>query len=91
VLRTVDQISAAADRLRPVIRRTPVIASLMMSDCAGEQLWHKCENLQCTGSFKPRVSNVYMYVRRLEKRWDSGQDMTAELAVSFWATKYIAE
>lgn len=51
---TLDHINAAADRLNPVVRLTPVIASRMLSDCTGEQVWLKCENLQRTGSFKPR-------------------------------------
>lgn len=53
-LLTLDQINAAADRLRPVVRLTPVIASRMLSDCTGERVWLKCENLQRTGSFKTR-------------------------------------
>src|SRR5258705_6654658 len=36
------------------MRRTPVIASRVLSDRTGEQVWLKCENLQRTGSFKPR-------------------------------------
>lgn len=51
---SIDQIAAAADRLRPVIRRTPVIASRVLSDRIGQQVFFKCENLQRTGSFKPR-------------------------------------
>ena len=50
----IDQISAAADRLRPVVRRTPVIASRVLSDRTGQEVFLKCENLQRTGSFKPR-------------------------------------
>jgi len=53
-LLTLDQINAAADRLRPVMRLTPVIASQVLSERTGEQVWLKCENLQRTGSFKPR-------------------------------------
>ncbi|VBA40272.1 threonine ammonia-lyase [Mycobacterium attenuatum] len=53
-LLTLDQINAAADRLKPVIRPTPIIASRLLSDCVGQQVWLKCENLQRTGSFKPR-------------------------------------
>jgi len=53
-LLTLDLINAAADRLRPVMRLTPVIASRVLSDRTGEQVWLKCENLQRTGSFKPR-------------------------------------
>src|SRR6185369_4632026 len=33
---------------------TPVIASQVLSERTGEQVWLKCENLQRTGSFKPR-------------------------------------
>ena len=53
-LLTLDQIKAAADRLRPVVRPTPVIASRILSDRTGEQVWLKCESLQRTGSFKTR-------------------------------------
>lgn len=53
-LLTLDQINAAANRLRAVVRQTPVIASRMLSDRTGEQVWLKCENLQLTGSFKTR-------------------------------------
>lgn len=51
---TLDQINAAAERLTPVIRETPVIASRVLSERTGQQVWLKCENLQRTGSFKPR-------------------------------------
>ncbi|MCV7282244.1 threonine ammonia-lyase [Mycolicibacterium flavescens] len=51
---SIDQIAAAADRLRPVVRRTPVIASRVLSERTGQQVYFKCENLQRTGSFKPR-------------------------------------
>ncbi len=53
-LLTLDQINAAADRLSPVVELTPVIASRMLSNRTGEQVWLKCENLQRTGSFKTR-------------------------------------
>lgn len=53
-LLTLEQVNAAADRLGPVVRLTPVIASRMLSDCTSEQVWLKCENLQRTGSFKAR-------------------------------------
>jgi threonine dehydratase len=51
---SLDQILAAANRLAPVIRETPVIASRVLSERTGRQVWLKCENLQRTGSFKPR-------------------------------------
>ncbi|MFY1621481.1 threonine ammonia-lyase [Micromonospora sp. WMMD736] len=51
---TLDHINAAAERLGPVIRETPMIASRVLSERTGQQAWLKCENLQRTGSFKPR-------------------------------------
>ncbi len=51
---TLDEINAAAERLTPVIRETPVVASRVLSERIGQQVWLKCENLQRTGSFKPR-------------------------------------
>ncbi len=43
---TLDDIRAAAARIRPVVRRTPVLAV--------DRLFLKCENLQATGAFKLR-------------------------------------
>ncbi|WP_067470217.1 threonine ammonia-lyase [Nocardia amamiensis] len=48
------RIEAAVRLLAPVIRRTPLVASRVLSERAGTQVWLKCENLQRTGSFKPR-------------------------------------
>ncbi|MEU7767833.1 threonine ammonia-lyase [Nocardia sp. NPDC049190] len=50
----VKQVQAATRLLAPVIRRTPMVASRVLSDRAGADVWLKCENLQRTGSFKPR-------------------------------------
>jgi threonine dehydratase len=49
-----SRIEAAARLLAPVIRRTPLLASRVLSERTGAQVWLKCENLQRTGSFKPR-------------------------------------
>ncbi|WP_182623848.1 threonine ammonia-lyase [Rhodococcus opacus] len=51
---TLDQIRAARKLLDPVMRRTPVIASRALSERCGHVVSLKCENLQRTGSFKPR-------------------------------------
>ncbi|MEV6322217.1 threonine ammonia-lyase [Nocardia sp. NPDC051787] len=48
------RIEAAVRLLAPVIRRTPLVASRVLSERAGAEVWLKCENLQRTGSFKPR-------------------------------------
>ncbi|WP_067841896.1 threonine ammonia-lyase [Nocardia lijiangensis] len=49
-----ERIESAAALLAPVIRRTPVVASRVLSERSGTEIWLKCENLQRTGSFKPR-------------------------------------
>ncbi|MFI6047344.1 threonine ammonia-lyase [Nocardia sp. NPDC051321] len=49
-----ERIIAAAELLAPVIRKTPIVASRVLSERAGAEVWLKCENLQRTGSFKPR-------------------------------------
>ncbi len=49
-----SRIDAAERLLAPVIRRTPLVASRVLSERVGAEVWLKCENLQRTGSFKPR-------------------------------------
>lgn len=50
VLPTAADVAAAADRIGPHIRRTP----LLRIDLAGREVWLKLEHLQVTGSFKAR-------------------------------------
>jgi len=49
-----DQIRAAAARIRPHIHRTPLLSSRSLSERAGVEIRLKCENLQRAGSFKIR-------------------------------------
>lgn len=51
---TLDRIEQAAQRLHSVVRQTPVLPSRVLSEQIGAPVWLKCENLQRTGSFKPR-------------------------------------
>jgi threonine dehydratase len=51
---TIDQIRAAASRIRPHIHRTPLLPTLSLSERAGVEIRLKCENLQRAGSFKIR-------------------------------------
>lgn len=53
---TLDDIRQAHDRLKPYIRRTPLIAAQPVKVLAGsaKQLYLKLENMQVTGSFKAR-------------------------------------
>jgi threonine dehydratase len=51
---TVDEVRQAAKRLTGVLQRTPVEPSRALSNLSGARVLLKCENLQRTGSFKPR-------------------------------------
>ncbi|MFD7769847.1 threonine/serine dehydratase [Streptomyces sp. NPDC059787] len=48
------EVLYAADRLRRVAVRTPLLTSTVIDDLAGRRVMVKAENLQCTGSFKFR-------------------------------------
>src|SRR5258708_34448246 len=49
-----DGIRRAAERLRGHVHRTPLLSASSIGAVAGVSLHLKCENLQKTGSFKPR-------------------------------------
>src|SRR4051812_17596257 len=48
------EVLAAADRIRPLIRRTELLRSPALSTLAGGDVYLKLENTQTTGSFKLR-------------------------------------
>lgn len=47
-------VRAAADRIRGVVHRTPVMTSDTLDRLSGRKLFFKCENLQKVGAFKYR-------------------------------------
>src|SRR4051794_16649854 len=49
-----SDVHKAAERIRALVRRTPVFTSRLLNQIAGCELFFKCENLQRTGSFKIR-------------------------------------
>ncbi len=49
-----DDVRAAADRLRGVVHRTPVVTSSALDARTGARVALKCENLQRVGAFKIR-------------------------------------
>jgi threonine dehydratase len=51
---TLADVPAAAERLRGVAHRTPVLTSRTLDTLAGSRLFLKCENLQRVGAFKFR-------------------------------------
>ena len=54
VLPTAADVRAAAERLRGVAHRTPVMTSRTLDERLGAQVFFKCENLQRGGAFKFR-------------------------------------
>src|SRR5918912_932878 len=51
---SIDDVRAAAERLRGVAHRTPVVSSRTVDALTGAQVLFKCENLQRGGAFKFR-------------------------------------
>jgi threonine dehydratase len=49
-----NSVRAAAERLRGVVHRTPVLTSRTLDELAGGPVFLKCENLQRMGAFKFR-------------------------------------
>src|SRR6185312_9921088 len=50
----VDEVLQAAERLRPWVHRTPVLASRTLNARCGGTVFLKCENFQRVGAFKFR-------------------------------------
>ena len=56
-----EDVRAAAARIRPLARRTPIFTSPVFDAEAGAQVFFKCENLQRGGAFKIRgASNLIL-------------------------------
>lgn len=51
---TYEDMLAAHERIRPHIRRTPILTSDHLNDLSGATLFFKCENFQEPGAFKVR-------------------------------------
>jgi threonine dehydratase len=51
---TLDTIRQAAERIRPLVHRTPVVTSRTFDEAAGRRVFFKCENFQRAGAFKMR-------------------------------------
>ncbi len=51
---TFDDVLAAHERIKPHIRRTPVLQSAFLNELTGAELFFKCESLQEPGAFKVR-------------------------------------
>lgn len=51
---TLEQVEAAAERIRPHVHRTPVLSSRQVDAACGMRLSFKCEIFQRVGAFKAR-------------------------------------
>ena len=51
---SIDDVLAAAERIRPHAHRTPVLTCATLDAMTGARLFFKCENLQKVGAFKFR-------------------------------------
>src|SRR6266550_2123823 len=60
-------VQQAADRIRPIAQRTPVLTSRSFDAESGVNAFFKCENLQKGGSFKIRgASNLILSLSKAE-------------------------
>ncbi len=55
---TIEDIRAAAEQLEGKVTRTPTLRSGVLSELCGADIVLKLENLQLTGSFKPRGAYI---------------------------------
>jgi threonine dehydratase len=58
---TFEDIRAAAERIRPIAKRTPVMTSASFDAESGVTAFFKCENLQKGGAFKIRGASNFVF------------------------------
>ena len=51
---TIDDIRAAAERIKGAVIRTPMLVSRTLSEIVGAEVWLKFENLQFTAAYTER-------------------------------------
>src|SRR6185437_9377200 len=65
---TLEDVIAAADRIKELARKTPVESSRLFNEASGIHTFFKCENLQRGGSFKIRGALNFMLSLSEEER-----------------------
>ncbi len=58
---TLETIREAAERIRPIAKRTPVLTSRSFDEAAGVRTHFKCENFQRGGAFKIRGASNFIF------------------------------
>ncbi len=85
---TLDDIESAAKRIHGLVHRTPLLSSRALSERSGLDVWLKAENLQKTGSFKPR--GVFNKVLQLAVKQREAGIITASAGNNGQAVAYVA-
>ncbi len=57
----IEQIRAAARRIKPLVHRTPLLTCKSLDQLCGANLYFKCENFQKVGAFKARGATNVVY------------------------------
>ena len=57
---SLEEVRDAAERIRGVVNRTPLVPDPDLSEETGGQVWLKCESLQKAGSFKARGASNFV-------------------------------
>ena len=66
---TIDDIRAAAERIKGAVIRTPMLVSRTLSEVVGAEVWLKFENLQFTAAYKERGAlNKLLQLSREERK-----------------------
>jgi threonine dehydratase len=65
---TLDDVIAAADRIKALAQKTPIEHSRLFDEASGVKAFFKCENLQRGGSFKIRGALNFMMSLSAEER-----------------------
>src|SRR5580704_8475324 len=58
---TIDNIRGAAERVKGIAHRTPIVTSRTFDELAGASVFFKCENFQRGGAFKIRGASNFVY------------------------------
>ena len=86
----IDEVRQAAERIREIAHRTPVMTCRSFDARAGVETWFKCENFQRGGSFKIRgASNFIFSLSPAERRagvvaYSSGNHAQAVAIAAEW-------
>src|SRR5581483_9790568 len=66
---SLEDVRAAAVRIKELARETPVVTSRLFNEAAGAEVFFKCENLQRGGAFKIRgAANFVLSLSEEERR-----------------------